>query len=125
MRVFDKQVIPVRKELSSSGYGQRRNSAVVLSGRKLKKSLGGGRSVKLISNPKARWPSTFYGFEGEFTFSSQSSRYPTLIEKQMTRNKEFSGDGQREERGRRGPEKMSSTLGALQFLRNAEFISFP
>lgn len=52
------------------------------------------------------------------TFSSQLSRYPTLIEKQMTWNKEFPGGGS-------GPEKMSSTLGALQFLRNAEFISFP
>ena len=52
--------------------------------------------------------------------SSQSSRYPTLIEKQMTWNKEFPGGG-----GGGGPGKMSSTLGALQFLRNAEFISFP
>lgn len=55
--------------------------------------------------------------------SSQSSRYPTLIEKQMTWNKEFPGGGGGEGGG--GPGKMSSTLGALQFLRNAEFISFP
>lgn len=55
--------------------------------------------------------------------SSQSSRYPTLIEKQMTWNKEFPGGGGGGGGG--GPGKMSSTLGALQFLRNAEFISFP
>lgn len=38
--------------------------------------------------------------------SSQSSRYPTLIEKQMTWNKEFPGG-----EGGGGPGKMSSTLG--------------
>lgn len=56
--------------------------------------------------------------------SSESGRYPTLIENQMTWNKEFPGRGGRRRR-RSGPEKMSSALGALQFLRNAEFISFP
>ena len=63
----------------------------------------------------------------EDLLSSESGRYPTLIENQMTWNKEFSGRGGRRRRRwwRSGPEKMSSALGALQFLRNAEFISFP
>lgn len=40
------------------------------------------------------------GFVAKLTYlSSRPCRYPTLIEKQMTRNKEFSG----------GPRKMSST----------------
>ena len=59
----------------------------------------------------------------EDLLSSESGRYPTLIENQMTWNKEFPGRGGQGEEW--SPEKMSSALGALQFLRNAEFISSP
>ena len=85
-------------------------------------TLRGGGRYQLIRNLEAKVAVDLLWATKPGLCSSQSSRYPTLIEKQMTWNKEFPGGGGG---GGGGPGKMSSTLGALQFLRNAEFISFP